>query len=80
VPEGEGGTAVTASWTRYITEILAIERVTVVFPTSEINEVGEELYAQGYSIKRSGPYTDKDMFPKVDVTRQMWVCEKELSE
>lgn len=44
----------------------------------ESRTVGAEMYAEGFRLTRSGPYTDEKMHPDVDVTRFMFVAEKVL--
>ncbi len=51
-----------------------IERVEIV--TSDRNAAITDLTAEGYRIISSGPYTDAEMFPSVDVTRQQIVAER----
>lgn len=57
-----------------------IHRLELVFPNEEAGRVNDWLYANGYSVKRGGPYTDREMFPKCDPKRQLCIAEKVIRE
>lgn len=54
------------------------ERVVLIGPIGEGQEALEYLYDRGFMITRSGPYTDKKMHPRVDVTRFLYRAEREI--
>lgn len=54
------------------------ERVTVVGPMSECQIKMMSLHDKGFRVIRSGPYTDAEMHPQVDVTRYKLVGEREV--
>jgi hypothetical protein len=54
-----------------------IEQLRIVGPYAEGKDCLTWLYENGYYPTRSGPYTDKEMFPKVDVKRFLITAERE---
>lgn len=63
---------------KYIRKRQTIERIEVVGPMDRSDEIMEQLHADGWSIKRSGPYCDKKMWPKYDSTRFKFVADREV--
>jgi hypothetical protein len=55
-----------------------IERITIVGKMEDSKRVMEYLYQAGYRVIRSGPYTDREMFPQVDIERFKFVAEREI--
>jgi len=53
-----------------------VERLTVVGPQSKGTEVLDVLWENGFRVMRSGPYTDRAMHPKVDVSRFLFIAER----
>jgi hypothetical protein len=57
-----------------------IERVTVSGPRADHTAARERLRESGYELRRSGPYSDRDMHPRVDVERFLYIAERTLAE
>jgi hypothetical protein len=57
-------------------EIETVQRVRIIGPQSESDRVFEYLFANGFRVVRSGPYTNSKMHPKVDVSRFLFVAER----
>lgn len=55
-----------------------IERLTVVGKMDDSRRVMEWLHSRGFRLVRSGPYTDREMHPMVDVKRFKFVAEREI--
>ena len=53
-----------------------IVRVEVVGPIESREATFDDLYDEGFTVTRSGPYTDRNIFPKVDPERFCIVAEK----
>lgn len=53
-----------------------IERLEVVGPGDSRRTILDELEEKGFNVVRSGPYTDKTMHPRVDVTRFLFIAER----
>lgn len=53
-----------------------IERIKVVGPYESGQQVLDELFDKGFSVVRSGPYTDRKMHPTVDMTRFLFIAER----
>jgi len=53
-----------------------IERRNFVGPMSESGRIMAALHADNWRIIRSGPYTDRAMFPDVDITRFLFLAER----
>jgi len=62
----------------YIKERVYIERIDVIGPMDEGETVLKALWAEGYRTIRSGPYTNRDMHPNVDMTRFLFIAEREI--
>ena len=62
---------------QYITEAKNIERMTLVGPNSESKAVMQQLFEEGWRLIRSGPYSDREMFPAVDIDRFLFIAERE---
>lgn len=60
----------------WVIEVARIERVQIVGKKDEYDNCLQWLQDNGYSIVRSGPYTDSQMYPKVDATRFLFVAER----
>lgn len=56
------------------------ERLRVVGPMSESKEAMLALHEMGYTLTRSGPYTDHETFPKADVTRFLYIAERDVPD
>lgn len=56
--------------------VTKIERVEIVGMTCDRQKILDELYADGYRVTSSGPYTNKRMFPSVDPERFKLVAER----
>jgi hypothetical protein len=72
-----GGMTTTADIDRYTTKTEKFERRTFVGPFDESKEMLDALGTEWHII-RSGPYTDRKMWPKVDVTRYMLIAERKI--
>lgn len=53
------------------------ERVEVVGPVEERERVLHELHEAGFRTTWSGPYTDAELWPKVDPRRFKFIAERE---
>lgn len=62
----------------YATKSETVERMTLVFPFSERAAIAKALDEGGWWVRRSGPYTDSKMYPKVDMTRSLYEIEREI--
>lgn len=51
-----------------------LEQVTIIGPQSKRKELFRFLDEGSFRVVRSGPYTDRKMFPRVDLTRVMIVA------
>ncbi len=63
---------------KYIRKRQTIERIEVVGPMDEYDKVIGVLISEGWRVKQGGPYCDKKMWPKVDVTRFKYTMEREV--
>jgi hypothetical protein len=61
---------------RYTTKKEQLERRTLVGPMDDGKEVMAALHNCNWRIIRSGPYTDRKMFPACDDTRFQFIAEK----
>lgn len=64
---------------KFIREAETIHRMKLVLPAADRDRVFAALGEQGYSIKFQGPYSNRKMFPTVDVTRCLIYAEKQIS-
>ena len=64
------------AYAAHVTERCTIQRLEVMGPMGERGAVLEALYADGFDVKRSGPYTDDEMSPKIDPTRFLITAER----
>jgi hypothetical protein len=71
---------VSAIYDKYTVEKSVREHRKVVGPMDESKAVMAAMFEDGWRITRSGPYTDKKMFPKLDCTRFMFTAELEMEE
>lgn len=55
-----------------------IERLTIVGQREDSERVTAWLADQGFRFVQSGPYTDREMFPAVDVSRFRFTVERVL--
>jgi hypothetical protein len=55
-----------------------IERLTVIGKIADSQRVMAKLHEFGFRIIQSGPYTDREMHPSVDMTRFKFVAEREI--
>lgn len=55
-----------------------IERLTVIGQKKDSERVTAWLTERGFRFIQSGPYTDREMFPRVDVERFKFIVEREL--
>lgn len=53
-----------------------VERLELSGPIDKSVEATEQLAREGYRVLRTGPYTDRQMYPKLDHTRFMIVAER----
>ncbi len=53
-----------------------VERLEVAGPEDKSLEATQQLIREGYRILRTGPYTDRKMYPKLDRTRFLIVAER----
>lgn len=54
-----------------------IERIEIVGPKGDSQAALDWLYDRGFRITRSGPYTDRKMHPKADMTRFLFYAERD---
>jgi len=59
-------------------KVKMLEVVEVVGPASQRKAAIDQLYAEGYTSVRSGPYTNARMWPEYDWNRFKIVAEKDL--
>lgn len=55
-----------------------VRRLTLVGPESDHTDTLSKLRSGDWRIKRTGPYTDKDMYPDMDTSRFLVVAEKQI--
>lgn len=53
-----------------------VERLELSGPEDKAIEAMAQLAREGYRVLRTGPYTDRKMYPKLDNTRFMIVAER----
>lgn len=53
-----------------------VERLELSGPIDKSVEATAQLAREGYRVLRTGPYTDRHMYPKLDHTRFMIVAER----
>lgn len=63
---------------RYIVKRESFERIEVVGPMAEGKRVLQELHDAGWRTTRSGPYTDREIFPRADINRFLFIAEREI--
>lgn len=63
---------------KHRTQTEYIERGRFVGPMSEGQAVLKALHDDGWRTVRSGPYTDKQMHPRVDDSRFLFIMECDL--
>jgi hypothetical protein len=68
-----------AIYDEYTTERVTLERRTLVGPMTESRSVLRALHDDGWHTTRSGAYTDRDIFPSVDVKRFLFIAEREIT-
>lgn len=56
--------------------VTKIERIEIVGLMTDRQSTLDEMDNEGWSVKAIGPYTDRRMFPTVDVTRFQLVAER----
>jgi hypothetical protein len=66
------------AYDKFTKERSTLERRTLVSPMEKGQETLNALHADGWRTVRSGPYTNKRMFPKVDINRFLFVAEREV--
>lgn len=54
------------------------KQVKIVGQMEHAKPIMNELFNRGWRITRSGPYTDDDLFPKVDSSRFLFIAEMEI--
>ncbi|MDQ3918735.1 MAG: hypothetical protein M3348_09685 [Acidobacteriota bacterium] len=59
-------------------ETSKLEEVRIVGPFADGSECLQWLYDNGFSVQRSGPYTDRDMHPDVDITRFLFTAVRKI--
>jgi hypothetical protein len=70
----------TKPYGEFITEHEVKEAIVVVGPMSRSQEVLRALYDDGWRCQRTGPYTDKKLWPKVDPERFLFTAERAIDE
>lgn len=65
-------------YAEHIKKRQVFERVEVIGPIDQGRAVLEELYEAGFRTIRSGVYTDKEMFPRCDDKRFLFIAEREV--
>jgi hypothetical protein len=55
-----------------------LERLRVIGPMENRLQVMNSLYADGFDVTQSGPYTDVELHPKVDSTHFLFIAEREI--
>jgi hypothetical protein len=63
---------------KFATLIDRVERFRVVGPAAKAGEVMDALHANGFRLLRSGPYTNKQMHPRLDMDRFLYIAEREI--
>ena len=58
-------------------ETTTLERIRVICSSDIAGDVLRELHADGYDVRRTGPYSDRKMFPRVDTSRSLIIAERE---
>jgi hypothetical protein len=78
----EGGVVVKkdVEYEKYITQDRKTRQIKLVIPTALRQEIYAELFEEGWEITSQGPYSDPELFPKVDMKRYiihavLWVDE-----
>jgi hypothetical protein len=64
------------AYSKYIRKREEIERIRVIVPKAAGSAVLSELHDDDWRVIRLGPYTNKAMFPKCDMTRSLFVAER----
>lgn len=57
-----------------------VERLTIAGQRKDSERVTKWLTARGFRFVQSGPYTDRKMFPSVDVKRFKFIVERVIEE
>ena len=53
-----------------------IERLTIAGPMARSKDVMSMLHDDGWHLLRTGPYTDKDIYPRCNPDRFLFIAEK----
>lgn len=61
-------------------ERAVFEHIRVVGPTDLAEPAAATLASYGFRVTRSGPYTDREMHPTVDVKRFLFLGERQVRE
>lgn len=61
---------------KFAVESGVIERHKMIVPAVDREAFWEACKLEQWHVVHSGPYTDKKMFPKVDVTRSIFLIER----
>lgn len=56
------------------------ERIRVIGPMDEGKSCMAQLHKEGWRLTRSGPYTNRGIFPRVDLSRFLFKAERRLRE
>lgn len=65
-------------YAEHIKKRQVFERVELIGPMDQGRAVLNELYDAGFRTIRSGPYTDKEMFPRCDDKLFQFIAEREV--
>lgn len=65
---------------KYIQTREVVERVRLVGPASESDSVTASLVAARFRITQAGPYSDREMYPAVDLTRFLFIAERQIDD
>lgn len=68
------------AYKKYIQKATTHVHARLVGPYAEGVKVLEHLHADGWRVTRSGPYTNKALFPKLDMSRFLFLAEREIEE
>ena len=65
-------------WDKHVTERQNIQRITLIGPMSQGQAIMKALHDAGWRLTYSGPYSNRKMFPKVDMNQFHFIAEREL--
>lgn len=65
------------AYRKFIRKVQRLERIRVIVPRAEADRVLKELHEDGWRAIRSGPYTNRAMHPRADITRSLFIAERE---